>query len=203
MRRGELLGLRWRDLDLDAARLNVRQQWSRQGRRVRFGEPKTRNGLRSIDLDRGTVAVLREHWQVQQFERRAWEDEYRSALDLVFTGLRGAAKDPDAVTKRFGRVVMRLSRRLGIRVIRFHDLRHTHATLLLEDGLDAKYVSERLGHDSVQTTLELYGHVTSKRRWHAAVRIGDMLDGPSAGNCDPVVTPEASEIPEPTGEAGI
>jgi hypothetical protein len=71
-------------------------------------------------------------------------------------------------------------------------LRHTHATLLLEDGLDGKYVSERLGHDSVQTTLELYGHVTSKRRRDAAGRIGAMVDGPDAGIRAPVVTPEGS-----------
>jgi integrase len=107
------------------------------------------------------------------------------------------------VTKRFDRVLRRLNRTLGLREIRFHDLRHTHATLLLEDGLDAKYVSERLGHDSVQTTLELYGHVTSRRRWHAAARIGDMLDGPAARICDPVVTPVGSDGSQQTDEAGI
>lgn len=81
-----------------------------------------------------------------------------------------------------------------MRDIRFHDLRHTHATLLLEDGFDAKYVSERLGHDSVRTTLELYGHVTSKRRAHAAGRIGSLLR--EAGLGDPVVIPPEAEEAE-------
>ena len=76
----------------------------------------------------------------------------------------------------------------GIPAIRLHDLRHTHATLLLEDGVDVKTVSERLGHDSIQTTLELYGHVTPRMRASAAARFGALLgkareiraqDGPS------------------------
>jgi integrase len=93
--------------------------------------------------------------------------------------------------RRFARLVRRLSQQSGIQTIRMHDLRHTHATLLLEDGLDAKYVSERLGHDSVQTTLELYGHVTSRRRRDAAKRIGAMVDGLAAAEIrDPAVTPD-------------
>jgi integrase len=80
------------------------------------------------------------------------------------------------VYRRFAWLLRRLGRRLDIPRIRFHDLRHTHATLLLEDELDAKYVWQRLGHDSVQTTLKLYGHVSSRRRRDAALRIGRMLD---------------------------
>lgn len=72
MRRGELLGLRWRDVDLDRAELLVRQQWSRQHGELRFGPPKTRAGLRTIDLDAGTVAVLRRHREAQELRRRGW-----------------------------------------------------------------------------------------------------------------------------------
>jgi integrase len=176
MRRGELLGLRWRDLDLNRGVLNVRQQWSRQDNGPRFGPPKTKNALRSIYLDLWTVEVLLQHQQAQELERHCWGESYRTDLDLVFPGSHGLPQDPDVVQKRFARLVGRLSRRMGIRRIRFHDLRHTHATLLLEDGFDAKFVSERLGHDSVQTTLELYAHVTSKRRQEATQRIGAILD---------------------------
>lgn len=191
MRRGELLGLRWRDLDLERGVASVRQQWSRQGGTLRLGPPKTRNALRSIDLDIGTVEMLRNHRAVHEFERRSWGEEYRTDLDLVFGGVHGGPQDPDVVYRRFARLVRRLSQQSGIQTIRMHDLRHTHATLLLEDGLDAKYVSERLGHDSVQTTLELYGHVTSRRRRDAAKRIGAMVDGLAATEiCDPAVTPD-------------
>ena len=112
-------------------------------------------------------------------------------MDLVFAGALGGAQDPDVVYRRFARLVRRLNRQFGIQPIRLHDLRHTHATLLLEDGLDAKFVSERLGHDSVQTTLELYGHVTSSWRRDAAERIGAKVDRLAAGVIrDPVVTPD-------------
>lgn len=193
MRRGELLGLRWRDLDLDLGRLSVRQQWSRQDGELRFGPPKTDNGLRTIDLDEDSIAVLREHRRVQEFQRRSWGDAYASDLDLVFPRPDGTAQDPDRIGKRFSRVVRRLRREgLALQEIRFHDLRHTHATLLLEEGFDAKYVSERLGHDSVRTTLDLYGHVTSKRRQNAALRIAGILRD-ERNRREPSVSPGESE----------
>ncbi len=111
----------------------------------------------------------------------------RNDLDLVFPNPLGAPQDPNG---RFAWLLRRQGGRLDIPRIRFHDLRHTHATLLLEDGLDAKHVSRRLGHDSVQTTLELYGHVSSRRRRDAALRIGAMLDD--------VSTPE-DPVPEDEG----
>jgi integrase len=190
MRRGELLGLRWRDLDLDAGIVSVRQQWSRQDKRLRFGPPKTKTGLRSIDLDPGTVQVLRQDREAQELKRLTVGRSYGNDLDLVFPGPQGAPQDPDVVYRRFAWLLRRLARRLDIPRMRFHDRRHTHATLLLDDGLDAKYVSHRLGHDSVQTTLELYAHVSSKRRRDAALRIGAMLDE--------VVTDDASGAGRPT-----
>ena len=193
MRRGELLGLHWRDLDLEADILTVRQQWSRQDQQLRFGPPKTRNGLRSIELDPGTARLLRQHREAQELLRLDVGSSYRSDLDLVFPGPLGAPQDPDVVYRRFASLLRRLGRRLDIPRIRFHDLRHTHATLLLEDGLDGKYVSQRLGHDSVQTTLELYGHVSSRRRRDAALRIGAMLDDVSTTE-DPVPEDDGGPI---------
>lgn len=129
--------------------------------------------------------VLRQHREEQELQRRDVGSSYRNDLDLVFPNPLGAPQDPDTVYRRFASLLRRLGRRVNIPRIRFHDLRHTHATLLLEDGLDAKYVSQRLGHDSVQTTLELYGHVSSRRRRDAALRIGRMLDEVSTTE-DPV-----------------
>ena len=172
MRRGELLGLRWRDVDLDSTRLNVRQQVTRQRETWGFGPPKSAKSVRTIDVDSDTVELLREEHERQGFERRAWGDVYRSDLDLVFCRPDGSAEDPDVVGRRFVRHVHALPK---LPAIGLHGLRHTHATLLLEEGVDVKTVSERLGHDSIQTTLELYAHVTPKMRGNAAARFGSLL----------------------------
>jgi len=170
MRRGELLGLRWRDLDLDAGRVNVRQQY--QGRVLGFCPPKSRKGVRTIEVDEDTMKVLREHREAQGFLRGRFGDGYATELDLVFCRADGTAHDLKAVDDRFGRRVRQLR---GLPTVTLHGLRHTHATLLLEEGVDVKTVSERLGHDSVQTTLELYGHVTPRMRANAASRFGVLL----------------------------
>jgi integrase len=170
MRRGELLGLRWRDVDLAGARLSVRQQYTRQGKSLGFGPPKSAKSIRTIDLDGETVDLLREQRERQLFERRKWGN--RADLDLVFCRPGGLPEDPNVIGRRFGRRVRDLA---SLPAIGLHGLRHTHATLLLEEGVDVKTVSERLGHDSVQTTLELYGHVTPKMRANAAARFGTLL----------------------------
>jgi integrase len=172
MRRGELLGLRWRDVDAESCRLSIRQQLTRQGAGWGFGLPKSKKSVRTVELDPDTAEVLDEHRDRQLFERRAWGDAYRSDLDLVFGRPDGSAEDPDVIGRRFGRCVRQLKQ---LPVIGLHGLRHTHATLLLEEGVDVKTVSERLGHDSVQTTLELYAHVTPKMRANAAARFGSLL----------------------------
>ena len=185
MRRGELLGLRWRDVELDSSRLSIRQQVTRKVSTWGFGPPKSEKSKRSLDVDADTVAILREQRERQLFERRRWDDAYRSDLDLVLCQEDGSPEDPDVVGRRFSRRVgqIKLLPKIGL-----HGLRHTHATLLLEDGVDVKTVSERLGHDSIQTTLELYAHVTPRMRASAAVRFGALLgraqgiraqDGPS------------------------
>ena len=94
-------------------------------------------------------------------------------LDLVFCRPGGIPEDPNVIGRRFGRRIRDLAK---LPAIGLHGLRHTHATLLLEEGVDVKTVSERLGHDSVQTTLELYGHVTPKMRGNAAARFGSLLN---------------------------
>lgn len=185
MRRGELVALRRRDLDLNRRVLHVRQQWSRQrdGRLV-FGPPKTKKAIRTIELGASAVEVLRAHLEAQEFERRGWGNAYHHGLDLVFCRPDGSAYDPDGLTHRFDRLVMAA----GLRPIRLHDLRHTNATLLLADGEDVKTVSERLGHASINTTLAIYHHVIPRKRASAASRIGSLLDqrGPEADHQTPV-----------------
>ena len=187
MRRGELLGLRWRDVDLDGVRLSVRQQYTRQGKSLGFGPPKSAKSIRTIDLDGETVDLLREQRERQLFERRAWGKAYRADLDLVFCRQGGSPEDPNVIGRRFGRRIRNLA---SLPAIGLHGLRHTHATLLLEEGVDVKTVSERLGHDSVQTTLELYGHVTPKMRANAAARFGSLLSSARVAPAEAAMTAE-------------
>jgi len=105
MRRGELLGLRWRDVDLDRARLSVRQQYTRQGNGLGFGPPKSMKSIRTIDVDEETVALLREQQERQRFQRRAWKTAYRADLDLVFCRPGGSPEDPTIIGRRFTRRV--------------------------------------------------------------------------------------------------
>jgi integrase len=135
MRRGEVLGLRWPDIDLDAGRLAVRRTASCAGYAIHITTNKTATSRRAVDLDTDTVAVLRT-WYDTQIQELAEPPE------LVFTNRRGALVHPHVLSQSFERV----ARHAGLPRIRFHDLRHTHATLLLKAGVPLKVVSERLGH---------------------------------------------------------
>jgi integrase len=173
MRRGELLGLSWADIDLDRARLTVRRQLIRMGRRTVFGRPKTEAGRRCISLDPNTVEVLRRHKC-----RRAvtWRDDALSdpdKLDLVFCRPDGNGRDPDVLSHQFGDLV----RQAGLPKIRLHDLRHTHATLALQAGVHPKVVQERHGHASVKVTLDTYSHVMPPMHQEAAARVAAIVDG--------------------------
>ena len=133
-----------------------------------------------------TVAVLSDHQERLRFQRRAWGTAYRSDLDLVFSRPDGSPHDPNVVGRRFSRHVADHG---DLPKIGLHGLRHSHATMLIEEGVDVKTVSERLGHDSVQTTLELYGHVTSRMRANAAARFGSLLSRARVAT-DGVITAE-------------
>lgn len=172
MRQGELLGLRRRDLDLDAGVVRVRQQYSRQRNELVFGPPKTRKAIRDIEVDEGTRRVLLKHLAAQEFERRSWAKSYRRDLDLVFCQPNGEPIDPDVIRNRFEHLV----KVAGVTRIRFHDMRHTNATLLLSSGEDVRAVSERLGHASVNVTLTIYHHVKPRSKASVASKIGVILD---------------------------
>jgi integrase len=173
MRRGELLGLRWRDVDLELSVLSVQRQLIRNGPIVAFGEPKTMAGRRTIVLDSATVEALKAHQNQQASVRRVLGDRYLSELDLVFCGRDGGPRDPDAVTHQFVRQVLRV----GLPRIRFHDLRHTHASIALHASVHPKVVQERLGHSSVKLTLDTYAHVLPPMHQDAAARIAAIVDG--------------------------
>jgi integrase len=173
MRRGELLGLSWGDIDLDGARLTVRRQLIRIGRRTGFGRPKTEAGRRCISLDPTTVEVLRRHRDRYAVTRPTDGFSPSAEPDLVFCRPDGNSRDPDVVSHQFADLV----RLAGLPKIRLHDLRHTHATLALQAGVHPKVVQERLGHASVKVTLDTYSHVMPPMHQEAAARVAAIVDG--------------------------
>ena len=182
MRRGELLGLRWADVDLDAARLAVRRSRVAVGYDVVEGEPKS-GRARTIALDDGTVAVLRRHRRRQLEERMAWGEAWEDS-GAVFTREEGTPLHPQTMAWHFEKAVRDLDTAMkaadpkaSFPAIRFHDLRHTHATLALQAGVHPKVVQERLGHSSISITLDLYSHVVPGMQEDAAAKVGAMIFG--------------------------
>lgn len=172
LRQGELLGLKWADVDLDAGRLQVR----RTLQRVRFGgwieaEPKSRTSRRSVVLTPLAVEALRRHRARQLAQRlqagQAWEDH-----DLVFTNALGRPIEPQNLLRRS---YWPLLERAGLPRMRFHDLRHSAATLLLAQGVHPKVVQEMLGHASISLTLDTYSHVLPNLQVEAAERMQQLL----------------------------
>ena len=174
LRLGELLGLRWVDLDLEAGTAAVRRtsQYLGPGG-VKLRAPKTARSRRTISLSPSTVVVLREH-RVAQNERRLRMGPSYGDHGVVFAGHDGRLVAPYSASAEFRRVV----RRLGLTGFRFHDLRHTSATLALQAGVPAKVVSERLGHASVAFTLDTYAHVLPDQQRQAADLMDSLLPVP-------------------------
>lgn len=174
MRLGELLGLQWGDIDLDEARLQIRRSLQHQkGRGYVFTEPKTKRSRRTVMLSQRAVVALREHRRRQLAERLAFEGQWLNP-ELVFPNSWGGPLDGGWVTTRF----KGLLRAAGLPVIRFHDLRHTAATLLLEQGTHPKIVSDMLGHATISLTLDTYSHAIPALHEEAA-RTMDRLFGVS------------------------
>jgi integrase len=171
MRQGELLGLRWSDVDLDGARLTIRRSLQRQREAgLVFIEPKTSRSRRPIVLSQRAVTALRDHRKRQVQTRLAagprWQDQ-----DLVFSVGDGGPLDPSYQTAIFKEAL----RTAGLPPIRFHDLRHTAATLLLTKGVHPKVVSEMLGHATITLTLDTYSHLVPAMHGQAAAAMDDLL----------------------------
>lgn len=156
MRRGELLGLRWRDVELDRSLLRVeRSLETTKNEGLRFKAPKTKHGRRTITLPGSVVAELRVLWKEQQEQRLALGQGKGSGEELVFANWDGSPRHPDAVTKEWTRAMIAIGRR-GVTL---HSLRHSHASQLIAAGLDVLTISRRLGHGSPAITLRVYGHL--------------------------------------------
>jgi integrase len=170
MRRGEAIGLRWSDVDLENARLAVRRALIPTNREVVVSEPKTAKGRRVVALDPVTIEVLKAQAARQLDEQKEWEDAWVDS-GLVFTLQNGAALDPESVSRYWRQAV----KKAMLPTIRLHDLRHTHATLALQAGVHPKVVSERLGHATVSITLDTYSHAIPAMQEEAAALIAGLV----------------------------
>ncbi|MFN2490127.1 MAG: tyrosine-type recombinase/integrase [Actinomycetota bacterium] len=178
MRRGELLGLPWSDVDLmGGARLHVQQALVVVNYQLHFSAPKTARSRRSLALDPSTVTALRAHRARQLEERLAWEGAYQES-GLVFTREDGAPLHPQSLSDAFERRV----KAAGLPRIRLHDLRHTYATIALTAGVHPKVVSERLGHSNIGITLDTYSHVIPELAEEAANSVAALILGSGRAN---------------------
>ncbi len=173
MRRGELLSLKWADVDLEGASVSIRRTLTRtdNGKRISLGEPKTKKSRRTIRLAPRATQALREHLQRQLTELELLGDHYGDQ-GLVFATQRGTLINPSNLRQRS---LAPLLNRAELPHIRFHDLRHTCATLLLAKNVHPKFVQELLGHATVAITLDTYSHATPGMGDQAARAMQDAI----------------------------
>lgn len=169
MRRGELLGLSWTDVDLDTRSVRVHRALTTIDGRPQLKTTKT-GRPRTLSLDPATAAVLAA-WRDRQHAEHRGQGRSDMTWRPVFTDTTGAPHLPMRITSTFRRLV----RRLDVPVIRMHDLRHSHASLLLQSGVSIKVVSERLGHRTIALTMDTYTHVLPAMDRDAADRLGQLL----------------------------
>jgi integrase len=174
MRRGEVLALQWRSVDLDGRRARVEQAMENIGPTIRFVLPKTDRGRRTVALPAGTVAILRAV-KKDQAERRLLLGEAWSRTDLVVEHGDGSPIHPDLYSTRFAR----LAASVGLGAVRLHDIRHYYASELLRANVHPKVVSEGLGHASTAFTMDVYSHLLPSMQERAADAIEASLYGSS------------------------
>jgi integrase len=176
IRRGEVPGLCWSDVDLDAGVLHVRRAIGRGEKGAYSKATKSDSGNRSIELDSDTVKMLRDHRRAQAERRLLVGPGWRDRAGLVFTEVDGSPIELSRLTSRWRSLTRTHAAAAGVAVIRLHDLRHSHATQLLAAGARPEVVTKRLGHSSVAFTLSTYAHVYEGDQRAALKR---MLGGPS------------------------
>ena len=171
MRKGEIAGLRWKDVDFDRCTVRVAQQLLRPGREPVFGPPKSKSAKRTVDITPETAQLLAEHRKQQLEVKMANRREYRD-FGLVFAKPNGA---PLSVNNIGQREFADLIEEARIKRITFHGLRHTSATLSLQAGTLVHVVSQRLGHKKIEITLNVYGHALPSMGRDAAAKVASLL----------------------------
>ncbi|MCX5362371.1 site-specific integrase [Streptomyces sp. NBC_00124] len=175
LRRGEALALTWSDVDLTNGQLRVRRNVQRIRRELLFGTPKTMRSVRTVPLPRHCVRALTKHREQQERERKVagkkWQPVPGQPDGLIFTTVTGRVTDP----RGLNRMLTILCRDAHVPRVRVHDLRHTCASLLLAQGVDARTIMETLGHSTITMTLDTYAHVMDTTLRAAAERMDDAL----------------------------
>ena len=186
MRQGELLGLSWDNVDVERGIIYVKRnlQWIKK--EVILQDPKTEKSRRMIFIGAMVRELLVAHRQQQALQRAAIGDTWDGKWNLLFTNVTGGPMHPSPLVHNHFEPLLK---RASLPVIRFHDLRHTAATLLLEAGINPKVVSEMLGHSSVSITLSLYSHATPAMHYTASV----VMDKVLRGEINPLALPPGME----------
>lgn len=167
MRRGELLGLQWGDIDWQQSQINVRQALCNTTKKLI--SPKSKKSVRKIDMSPSLVSELKRHKLACPV----------SELDLVFPNSKGNPNDGDTLVKRHFHPALR---RAKVKKIRFHDLRHTNVAIRIDQGQNIKYIQHQMGHASIQTTLDRYGHLIKEVNQEQAMKLDNALGFTGASN---------------------
>ncbi len=170
MRQGEMTGLKWEDVDLEDGTLCVLRTLSKTRDGIVFNQPKTAKGRRSVALTRLAIGTLKKHRARQEIEKGSWKANH----GLVFPNIHG---EPRSQREPMIKALKKALEKAGLPVVRFHDLRHTAATLMLSKGVHPKIVSEMLGHGDVAFTLTVYSHVLKGMQKGATQAIDEALGG--------------------------
>ena len=194
VRRGEASAIPWSCIDFEKGTATIAVSLQRlTGKGLVIASTKSRSSDRTIQLDSGTVAMLRRHLRQQDEHRAFFGSDYHES-GLVFPWDNGRPRDPNTVLKRLQTIL----KRAGIARIRLHDFRHAHASHLIADGVSPKVVQERLGHSSVQFTLQVYGHLLPGQHQAAADNFAASLSDEIDRAVDARLTQPASERLEQT-----
>lgn len=172
MRKGEILGLRWKDIDFENKKISIRQTLYRTREGIIFQEPKTKTSRRMISVPDYVIDELKSH-RIQQNKWKLQLGEAFVDKNLVVTNPMGNPMDPRGVKRNMDK----LMKEIDVPIIRFHDMRHTHATIMLQLGEHPKVVSERLGHSKVPVTLDIYSHVTPDMQKESADKFAIAIEG--------------------------
>jgi len=192
LRRGELLALRWRNLDLIKGNLTVVETAYKLGNGdYIIKEPKTAHSRRSVTLSTSLIELFRAY-RIDQELLRIQLGVSLNADDFVFIRPDGSPLNPSAVSLAFRRI----THKAGLKDIRIHDLRHTHATLMLQAGVNPKVVSERLGHASISITLDIYSHVLPGMQEAAAEKFDKLFEADVSENSDTNVSKMLAIAPQ-------
>lgn len=169
MRQAEILGLRWKDLDTEDSSISIVQTLSHDGKTLKTGT-KTKAGMRKVHLPLETLQILQKHKRLIELEKKQNSPLYTDN-DLIVCTTVGTPVIPRNLMRSYYRLISNAK----LTKIRFHDLRHTHATLLLKQGVNPKIVAERLGHADIRITLDTYSHLMPSMQKEATAEFGKLL----------------------------